>query len=252
MKRIRIVGLCLVAVFAMTAVAASSASAAGPEYFTCGKVKGGKFEKGCGKEGGKGGYAKKPVTKLPSKFTDKNGVSVLTVFVPGIGIVGDTKCEKAKSKGAIINSTQAEDVVVFEKCESSGKTCTSVQAKEKKGDITTNTLLTTLVATGEAESGVGVTVSVKGGGNSAEFNCEGLKVSTMGAVTGEVRGNVEKASKTSENVFQVNEGGEPTIATEGSRFTLLSTITKGEEVNTVPSGESTTAIIKGAEIGVSL
>jgi hypothetical protein len=251
MKRIKIVGLCLIAVFAMTAVAVSSASAAGPEYFTCAKVKGGKFEKGCGKEGGKGGFSRTAV-KLPSKFTDKNGVSVLTVFVPGIGIVGDTKCEKATSKGAILNATQAEDTVVFEKCESSGKTCTSVQAKEKKGDITTNTLLSTLVATGEAESGVGVTVGAKSGGNSAEFNCEGLKISTMGAVTGEDKGNVEKASKTSENVFQVNEGGEPTIATEGSRFALLTTIVKGEEVNTVPSGESTTAVIKGAEVGVSL
>ncbi len=38
MKRIRIMGLCLVAVFAFTAVAAASASAAGPEYMTCQKV----------------------------------------------------------------------------------------------------------------------------------------------------------------------------------------------------------------------
>jgi hypothetical protein len=252
MKRIKIVGLCLTAVFAMTAVAAASASAAGPEYFTCAKVKGGKFEKGCGKEGGKGGYSREAVTKLPSKFTDKNGVSVLTVFVPGIGIVGDTKCEKAKSKGAILSSTTAEDTVVFEKCESSGKTCTSDQAKEKKGDITTNPLLTTLVATSEAASGVGVQVEAKGGGNSAEFDCEGLLIKTTGAVTGEDKGNVEKASKTAENVFAVNEGGEPTIKTGGSEDTLLTTITKGEETNTVPSGESTTAVIKGAEIGVSL
>jgi hypothetical protein len=252
MKRIKIVGLCLIAVFAMTAVAAASASAAGPEYFECAKVKGGKFEKGCGKEGGKGGFARQAPKKLPSKFTDKNGVSVLTVFVPGIGIVGDTECQKATSKGAVISATQAEDVVQFEKCESSGKTCTSVQAKEKKGDITTNTLLSTLVATGEAKSGVGVTVGAKSGGNSAEFNCEGLKISTMGAVTGEDSGNVEVASKTAENIFEVNAGGEPTIETEGSRFTLLTTIVKGEEVNTVPSGESTTATVKGAELGVSL
>jgi hypothetical protein len=252
MKRIKIVGLCLIAVFAMTAVAAASASAAGPEYFTCAKVKGGKFEKGCGKEGGKGGYSKEPVTKLPSKFTDTNGVSILTVFVPGIGIVGDTECQKAKSKGAILTSTTAEDTTVFEKCESSGKTCTSVQAKEKKGDITTNLLLSTLVATSEAKSGVGSTVGAKSGGNSAEFNCEGLKVSTAGEVTGEVTGNIEVASKTSQNVFAVNSGGEPTIATGGSEFTLLSTITKGEETNTVPSGESTTASLKGAEIGISL
>ncbi len=35
MKRFKIVGLCLIAVFALTAVFAGSASAAAPEYFTC-------------------------------------------------------------------------------------------------------------------------------------------------------------------------------------------------------------------------
>jgi hypothetical protein len=251
MKRIRIVGLCLMAVFAMAAVASASASAS-PSYFECAKVKGGKFEKGCGKEGGKGGYIRRAPTKLPSKYTEKNGESVLTVFVPGLGIVGDTKCAKATGKGAIISATTSETTVQFEKCESQGKTCTSEQVKEKKGDITTNLLLGTLVATGEAASGVGVTVGAKSGGESASFNCEGLKISTVGAVTGEVSGNIEKGSKTSSNIFQVNAGGEPTIETEGSRFTLLTTIVTATETNTVPAGENTTAAVKGAEIGVEL
>jgi hypothetical protein len=38
MKRIRIVGLCLIAVFALSAVASSAASAAPPEFFTCVKA----------------------------------------------------------------------------------------------------------------------------------------------------------------------------------------------------------------------
>jgi hypothetical protein len=240
-------------VFAFSAVAVASASAETPEYFVCAKLskaKGGNYEKGCAKEGGKGGFAREPITKA-EKFTDKNGVSILTVFVPGIGIVGETECQKATSKGAILNATESEDTVKFEKCESSGKKCTSVQAKEPKGDITTNVLATKLVATGEAASGVGVQVGAKGGGNSAEFNCEGLKISTMGSVTGEDKGNVGVFSKTSENVFAANAGGEPTIKTEGSEFALLTTITTATETNTVPSGENTTAAIKGsAEIAV--
>lgn len=250
MKRIKIVGLCLIAVFAMTAVAAASASAS-PTYFICAKVKGGKFEKGCGKEGGKGGYSREAVTKA-EKFSSKQGASVLTVFIPGVGIAGDTACVKATSKGAILNSTEAEDTIKFEKCESDGKKCTSLQAKEPKGDITTNVLLATLVESSEAKSGVGVTVGAKGGGESASFNCEGLEISTVGAVTGEDTGNVEVASKTSKNIFEVNAGGEPTIATEGSRFSLLTTIKTPTETNTLPAGEDTTAELKGAEIGVQL
>jgi hypothetical protein len=249
MKRIRIVGLCLIAAFAFSAIAVASASAAGPEFYECAKVKGGKFEKGCGKEGGKGGFERKAV-KLPSKYTGTNGTSVLTVFVPGIGIVGDTKCTKAKDAGAIISPTQTETTVTFEKCESSGKKCTSVGEKTK-GDIKTNTLLGTLVATEESKTGVGVTITAKSTENSAEFECEGLKIKTKGAVTGEDTGNTEKAAKTSKNVFEVNAGGEPTIKTEGSEFTLLTTINTGTEENTVPSGESTVASLKGKEIGVN-
>jgi hypothetical protein len=249
MKGIKILGLCLVAMLVTSAVAVSSAVAAGPEYYECAKKTGGKFEKGCGKEGGKGGYERTAV-KTPSKYTGTNGKSVLTVFVPGIGIVGDTSCAKAKDTGSIISPTQTETTVTFEKCESEGKKCTSVGEKTK-GDIKTNTLEGTLVEAPESKTGIGVTITAKSAENSAEFECEGLKIKTKGAVTGEVTGNTTKASKTSKNVFEVNEGGEPTIQTEGSEFTLLTTITDAEGTNTIPSGESTTAALKGAEIGVS-
>jgi hypothetical protein len=38
MKRVRIVGVCFVAIFALSAIVAASASAAQPEYTTCGKA----------------------------------------------------------------------------------------------------------------------------------------------------------------------------------------------------------------------
>jgi hypothetical protein len=101
-------------------------------------------------------------------------------------------------------------------CESGGHQCTSEQAKEKKGDMTTNVLLGTLVATGEAASGVGVTVSAKAGGAWASFDCEGL----------------------------------PTIETEGSRLTFLSTCARPFEEITFPSGERAVEELKGPEIGI--
>ncbi len=69
MKRINIMGLCLVAVFAMSAVLAASASAATPEYKWCVAQKKGNYtESGCltvaekkGKPDHKGGYEAKTV-----------------------------------------------------------------------------------------------------------------------------------------------------------------------------------------------
>jgi hypothetical protein len=252
MKRIATVGLCLVAVLALAAVAASSAVAIQPEYFTCVKAKAGKYAKGCAsfKEGGKGegsGFARAAV-KTPSKFTDKSGLGVLTAYVPGTGIVAEVKCAKTVSKGAIISSTQAEDTITLEKCESSASTCTSTQAGEKPGDITTSVLLTTLVATAEAKTGVGVTVEAKGGGDLAAFDCGATKFETTGAVTGEESENVEVASKHWGNVFEVNASGEPTIATAGSRSTLLTTISG---TGTLPSGVNADEAITGSEIGTT-
>ncbi len=53
MKSMRILGLCLAAVFALSAIAVSSAAAAQPEYKTCGK-------------------ATKIVKTYTGKYTDKN------------------------------------------------------------------------------------------------------------------------------------------------------------------------------------
>jgi hypothetical protein len=253
MKRIRIVGLCLVAVFAMGAVAASSAFAS-PTYFECAKVKGGKFEKGCGKEGGKGGYSRVAV-KTPAKYTGTNGKSVLKAVDPETKtVVASTSCTKAKETGAIISATESETTVTFEKCTSLGKKCTSTGEKTK-GDIKTNVLLGTLVANEESKTGVATVVGAKSGGASAEFNCEGIGVVTTGEVSGEAGAiSVEKASKSSENVFLTNEEGLPAIKTGGSEFTLLTTITGATpEPITLPSGEETTAKNKGTkEIGIEL
>jgi hypothetical protein len=233
MKRIRILGLCIIAMLVVGAVAAAVASAAQPEYAACVKVKGGKFEKGCAKEGGKGGYALEPVTE-PESLTGKAGVTVFDVFVPGMGVVGTTECQKAKIKGEIVSPTEEEVVVTYEKCSSSGKACTSVAAGTKRGDIVTSALIGKPVFI-EGGTGVGDTLSPKGGGNVAEYNCEGEEVATTGSITAEYTEMIGEAAKKTGVRFTVNADGEPAIPTEGSRDTLLSTI-KG--VGTLPSGET--------------
>jgi hypothetical protein len=256
MKRIRIMGLCLVAVFALAAVVASAASAAAPEYLICGKAgKVGKTYTGhyTGKlceasskveTGGK--YELDPYTaaKKPA-FKVANGVSSLLVYIPGTGVVGDTECQKAKGTGTITGAKTGTLTETFEKCQSSGKTCTSTQAGEKKGDITTQTLDTTLIASASSKTGVANEVKGAGpGGLSAAFDCEGEEISTLGAVSGEVT-VTGVASKTNTNVFATKAGGEPNIE---SSEPLLTTIVG---VGTLPSGEDTTGSIKGEAFYVS-
>jgi hypothetical protein len=249
-KLVPLCGACVLAVAGACALTASAASGAvGPSYFTCAKAKGGKFEKGCGSEGGKGGYVRKPVTAV-EEYSGKQGPSELVFFIPGVAEEGDVTCQKATGKGAILDATQNEDTIRYEGCQSGGKPCTSEQAKEKKGDVTTSVLLGTLVATGEAASGVGVTIAAKGGGALASFGCEGLKVVVAGSITGEESGDVNLAAKRSQASFSVNDEGEPTIETEGSRSTLLSTCVLPFEEVTFASGETAVEEMKGPEYGI--
>jgi hypothetical protein len=255
MKRIRIVGLCLLVVFAVSAIAAGTASA-NPEYHLCGPAAketkptkflghytlstcsdaskvatGGKFERETGAES----IAK--AKKLTTKNT--NGKSTLYVYIPGTGIVGDTECVKAKGTGVVTGPSTATDTTTFEKCKSSGKTCTSTQVGEIKGDITTDTLDSTLVTT---SVGTDIGNEIKGGGpggQSAEFNCEGEEISTTGAVNSEVTLNTTLASTKSTDIFAVNGEGAPTIPASEP---LLTTIVG---VGTLPSGEET----KSANVG---
>jgi hypothetical protein len=258
MKRIRIVGVVLVAVVAMSAIVAASASAAAPEYLICGKAaKSGKTYTGkfTGKTceasskvetGGK--YELAPWTAAKkTAFKNTNGKSVLTVYIPGVGTVGDTECAKGKGVGQVTGPNTGTTVVTFEKCESSGKTCTSAGAK--KGDIVTQTLDTKLVA---ISGGSGVGNEIKGagpGGESAAFDCEGEELTTTGAVTGEVTGDVGVASKDSSNIFTLNGEGGPAITSSEPLYTTI--VEGGKEVGTLPSGEDTTASVKGEAFYIS-
>ena len=82
MKQIRILGLAFVVAIAVGAVGSAGASA-NPEFYECAKEAGGKYEKGCGAEGGKGGYTIKPGVGKGKGFKGKGGLLVLQRVVPG-------------------------------------------------------------------------------------------------------------------------------------------------------------------------
>jgi hypothetical protein len=272
MRRIKMMGLCLVAVVALTAVAVSSASAALPEYKVCGKVAKNAEKKYTGKFSdklcsvsepkGEGKYELESWEAAKKKgFKGKNGASTLDSYIPeneatpwtGGTVVGVVSCKSGKSVGEITGAKTSTVTVEFKTCTSEGKKCTSPGAKA--GVIKTNLLNATV---GYIEPGVvGTDVEAAGGKPSAEFSCEGLEIVTTGSVIGVNSGNVNKVSKEGVQTFNVNEkGGQevvfgefPENPTTGPAHFLLSHITPPGV--TLPSGEKTTSTLKGEALEIA-
>jgi hypothetical protein len=187
-SRYRILGLCLMAVFAMSVVASATASAAAPEFIRCAKVAAGEpssWGAGCITKKASGGYAKvsagpgtcvKVAPGEPSSwsnatcttaktgtgeyikvaaagklhFTGKEGVSHL--YASGFTIT----CKEDTSKGEITGAkTVAKIGVVFTECEAEN-TSTKVKCKThspgKTETIETESLKGTLGTVAEAEA----------------------------------------------------------------------------------------------------
>lgn len=271
MRRIKMMGLCLVAVVALTAVAVSSASAALPEFKVCakatkvGKTYTGKFsDKLCSvaEPKGEGKYELEGWEAAKKKaFKGKNGTSTLTSYIPenvetpwtGGKAAGVVTCKTGASVGEITGPKTETVIVEFKTCSSEGKKCTSV-GSPKTGVIKTKALTATI---GKIEGGVGADVEASDHGLSAEFACEGLEVKTVGSVIGVASGNINKISKESTQTFSANaKGGQSVVFGEfpenpetGPAHFLLSHITPPGV--TLPSTEVTTSVLKGEAMEIA-
>src|ERR1700730_17870093 len=96
MKRIKIVGLCLVAAFALSATVASSALAA------------------------------KHINKGPIKIHAVSGIAFLELEKG----VGKIECKTSETAGEITTAAGGTVVATFKGCETSGKKCASEGAEE--------------------------------------------------------------------------------------------------------------------------
>ena len=218
MRSIKVMGLCLVAAFALSAVAVASASAAAPEYKTCVKVKKtgktyegeftekecktkaspaktGKYELGewnAGKKHATKGKGGAGINKLVNPFTQK--------------VEGATECASEKSAGEITGPKTSLTTVEYKGCKNGSKNCNS--AGEGKGKIKTETLLGELVPLGAgSKAGILLTGAANPGVSPlAVYECEGVDVTAVGAVIGEVSGNVGEAKKTSIDTFEHGAG----------------------------------------------
>lgn len=205
MKRMRILGLCLVAAFALAVVAASSASASTPAFYECAKVAAGAGKytnKTCSTEG----------TGPKAKYELKEGIGkgkafkgsgkTATLHTPAVG--GEIKCTSFKDTGKLTSPTSEGSVLsTFAGCSTLGKKCAS--AGEKAGTIKTFDLAGN-TGTISGGSGAGVDLKPESGKYLAEFGCEGLEVKVEGSVIGEEK-PVNTFTKDEYSVFQVTSEG---------------------------------------------
>jgi hypothetical protein len=256
-NRIRIMGLCLIAMLAACAVAATTALAAQPEFRVCAKAakEGKKYlgkysNKTCSEESvkGEGKYELDPWTAAKKKtFKSKGGASNLYSYVKGFGVVGQVTCASSKGAGEITGPRESNATLEFSKCTSSGESCASAGAKA--GTIRTTTMRKRLLLL-HYNTGY-VVVAVTSGEPFAEFSCGAEKVKTTGSVVGEVTGDINTVSKTSTESFTVNADDEQAIQEiEEEPEVQHVLVTEVVGVGTFESGIQTSDTVEGEALEI--
>jgi hypothetical protein len=186
MIRMTSVGLCIVAVFAMSALVAESASAEAPEYGRCEAKAGGKYEnKGCTKEkAGKVKFEWVPGPGPKAKFTTKSKEGTLVTFETTKGL-HKVVCTGQTSTGEVTGpKTTAKVVETFTGCEWGPVKCNTTGKPE--GTVVTTTLSGALgiVKKGETplHNKIGNELSPTTGSTVAEFSCAGAVVLIIGHI----------------------------------------------------------------------
>jgi hypothetical protein len=233
MKRMRILGLALVAVFALGAIVASGASAT-PVWKGCVKTE----PKNTGKYTDKLCTVTSPTTEgkyelVPSigkgkGFKAKGGAATLHVVVPATGKGAfpggahiEVKCTSAKGKGKLgLPNLFKEVTIEFKGCTLLAAPC---QSGTKKGVIASNSLSGEMVNI-ETGSGVASVLGAEAGPSAplATFTCtEVATTNVLGSVMAEHTGDVGVISKEGQDHYVVGPGlGEVEYA-PGQKYTPL-------------------------------
>ncbi len=266
MKSIRIMGLCLVAVFALAAIAAASASAT-PRFAVCVKhgpglkydnatcsaknAKESKNKYGIAEGLGKGVKVKEGKKKtIKHPFTDTAGAGALHSY----GAPAVVECTASSGKGDLEAPNKViDDVQTFTGCNVGGAPCGT------GGTITTAALEGEYVD----EAGgtvVGLTLSpTPPAVYFAEFTCAlaGVSIRTAGTAIGVQTGNVNTISTTSKTAYNQSGGIAEYTSLEGgvpfekSLFTQFNTGSGWEPTAPgTPSGEETTATNTGEAVEI--
>jgi hypothetical protein len=271
MKSMRILGVALVAVFAVVAFTATSAMA-NPTWKACVKSEKGKGEysdKLCSVgAGGTGSYNLVEGIGKGKGFKGKGGTATLHNEIPGHGDV-KVVCTSFKDSGSIAAPNKVFGVKSeFKHCTSLGGAPCKTEGG-KKETITTKALAGNLGWLNKSKNEAGESLTSEAApstGYLAEFECEGLaKVRVHGAVIGQVTpvGSVGKESSTVFSVGpylgEVAPGYTPIVnrpAFEEEGVGVLLTELNGPETGnewseSIPSGQEGTAVNKGESLEIS-
>jgi hypothetical protein len=238
--RLKMLGLCLIAVFSMAAMAVASASAETlPKFNECAKVKTGTEAKGCKgpgkgyekKEGFKGkGKGFKGVGKAASLHTSK--------------LKSEITCKANKDVGTITGEkTEGGIVATFTGCATLGKKCKSGATA---GTIVTHSLKGVLGYINASAHEVGADLTPTTGTALANFECEGLVVETTGSVIGVVT-PVNVFTKKLTSTFAVNGAGEQVVKKLENEPTDVLFSTIGGQ-GPFESGQQDTVVNTGEEL----
>jgi len=214
MKRFRILGLCLIAALAMSVVASSSASAAGPpegpEYGRCLKTAvklTGEFTTNTctvkDTDGNDGEYEWKAGPGPKPGFTNVATTTATLETVKGTKVT----CTHEESTGAISSITEVEvPSVKFNGCKSSGLKCSTAGAGVE--EIVTNALTGHLHFEKVGTETVDNELVPKSAPLFVEFECGGFKVEVKKEATGGLLNKltVGKMLTTSVNTYTSTKG----------------------------------------------
>jgi hypothetical protein len=184
------------------AAAGGSAVAATPEWFECVKNKtSGKLEKGCAKEGGKGGYEAKPGLGGASAFVAKGAATVLKA----VGGHEVTCASFAEEGERVLPDLLRNVTITFKSCFKTGTTAKCYAEEEgepgKSAVIESETLAGELGYISHSPLKVGIKLSNQGepgGLLIAKIYCgaaANFHERWSGSLVGELRGAVDVSSK---------------------------------------------------------
>jgi len=281
MKRIKILGLAVFAMFALTALGAAAAQAGtNPVWYECAKASpkgtGHHAEKNCSdayKATG-GDYNLVPGVGKGKPFKTKGGEAVLHSIDPEAKADIPVTCEQFKGGGtAVLGGFVVKASDTFSKCTALSAPCENV----KKGTIETKVLAGRLGWINKPGGIVGTDLASEAspGGPLAEFKCEALgEIRTIGSVIGQNEEDVKVISKSSKLKYAPgkyigkivwNEKGEeyePIVNIpefEGGSPDILKTEVKGAitghpsefyPAGGLPSGQEGLAENKGEALGI--
>ncbi len=229
MRRIRVVGLCFAAVFALSAMVASAAQAG--EYGRClksaqvaKKYTGGFEDKNCQTVNptGEGKYEWYSGLNRPLGGPLKPGYTSKTTKVVLASTYGRLECKSSRDVGEITGPKADVDLITFTGCTMGGTKCNS--EGQVAGTIKTSKLDTTLIDNGErgfggAEPAVGEvwTQYAAAAGYIAEYECPDVPLfaRVSGSVSGVDAKDVNLASTTGKTRFEGGHG-EQDLLTEVS------------------------------------